>query len=78
MLDSIPKPRPAVANLDAIRQVITAHFVEMPGLSLTPAQVRRLCFPQSMDVATCERCLEALVNSHFLTRSSDGIYRRAA
>lgn len=78
MFESLPKARPAVANLDPIRQVITAHFVEMPGLSLTPAQVRRLCFPPSMDVATCEACLEALVRSNFLTRSNDGLYRRAA
>lgn len=78
MLPSFPKPRPAVASLDSIRQVITAHFVEMPGLSLTTAQVRRLCCSQTTEVEACQACLEALVAAHFLTRSRDGQYRRVA
>lgn len=78
MTPSFPKPRPAAATLDRVRRVVSTHFVEMPGLSLTSAQVRRLCGFQKLDLATCETFLDALVREGLLVRSTDGRYRRAA
>jgi len=60
--------------LDAIR----AHYREMPGLSLTSAQVRRLCGLKDLDAALCEQLLERLVTEVVLRRSRDGRYRNAA
>lgn len=54
-------------------QRIRAEYLEMPGLSLRPEQVQRLC---GMDSALCERVLEALVESGFLSRRADGAYGR--
>jgi hypothetical protein len=56
-----------------ITQRIRAEYLEMPGLSLTPEQVQRLC---GVDTMLCETVLEALVESGFLTRRSDGAYGR--
>ena len=54
-------------------QRIRAEYVEMPGLSLTPDQVRRLC---GVDRAACDAALGALVAENFLTVRSDGSYAR--
>jgi hypothetical protein len=54
-------------------QRIRAEYLEMPGLSLRPEQVQRLC---GMDSALCERVLDALVESGFLSRRADGAYGR--
>jgi hypothetical protein len=54
-------------------QRIRAEYVEMPGLSLRAEQVQRLC-GVSRDV--CDSILDALVQSGFLSRRSDGAYRR--
>jgi hypothetical protein len=56
-----------------ILQRIRAEFLEMPGLSLSPEQVQRLC---GMDTTLCASVLEALVESGFLSRRSDGAYAR--
>jgi hypothetical protein len=56
-----------------IIQRIRAEYLEMPGLSLSAAQVQRLC---GVDSALCESVLEALVESGFLARRSDGAYGR--
>jgi hypothetical protein len=56
-----------------IIQRIRAEYLEMPGLSLSAAQVQRLC---GVDSALCESVLEALVESGFLARRSDGVYGR--
>ena len=53
---------------------IRGEFLEMPGLRLTSAQASRLW---GLDAATCQRLLRTLVDSRFLTRTSDGRYRRA-
>jgi len=54
-------------------QRIRAEFLEMPGLSLKPEQVQRLC---GVDGALCESALEALVETGFLSRRADGAYGR--
>ena len=52
---------------------IRAEYLEMPGLSLTPAQVQRLC---GVDRALCETALEELVKAGFLSMRVDGKYGR--
>ena len=54
-------------------QRIRAEYLEMPGLSLRPEQVQRLC---GVDGTLCESVLEALVETGFLSRRPDGAYGR--
>lgn len=54
-------------------QRIRAEYLEMPGLTLRPEQVQRLC---GVDSALCARVLEALVESGFLSQRADGGYAR--
>ena len=54
-------------------QRIRAEYLEMPGLSLRPEQVQRLC---GVDSALCEAVLKSLVESGFLARRADGAYGR--
>lgn len=54
-------------------QRIRAEYLEMPGLTLRPEQVQRLC---GVDSALCQRVLEALVESGFLSQRADGAYAR--
>ncbi len=54
-------------------QRVVGEYLEMPGLSLTVAQARRLW---GLDARTCERLLEELVGEHFLERTSRGLYVR--
>jgi hypothetical protein len=53
---------------------IRAEFLEMPGMTLTPEQVRRLC---GVDVAVCQGVLRDLVRAKFLASAEDGSYSRA-
>lgn len=50
---------------DALRQ-IEAEYREMPGLSVTEAQARRLW---GLDKTTCRRALDALVERGVLRRT---------
>ena len=54
-------------------QRIRAEYLEMPGLTLRPEQVQRLC---GVDSTLCQSVLEALVDSGFLSRRADGAYAR--
>lgn len=54
-------------------QRIRAEYLEMPGLTLRPEQVQRLC---GVDSTLCQSVLEALVESGFLSRRADGAYAR--
>ena len=56
-----------------ILQRIKSEYIEMPGLALRPEQVQRLC---GVDGAACQTVLEALVETGFLSRRSDGAYGR--
>jgi hypothetical protein len=56
-----------------ILQRIRAEYTEMPGLSLKPEQVQRLC---GVDRAVCEAALAMLVESGFLSMRPDGAYGR--
>ena len=56
-----------------ILQRIKSEYTEMPGLALRPEQVQRLC---GVDTASCQTVLEALVETGFLSKRSDGAYGR--
>jgi hypothetical protein len=56
-----------------IVQRIKSEYIEMPGLALRPEQVQRLC---GVDGASCQTVLEALVETGFLSKRSDGAYGR--
>jgi hypothetical protein len=56
-----------------IIQRVRAEYLEMPGLTLRPEQVQRLC---GVDSTLCQTVLEALVESGFLSRRPDGAYGR--
>jgi hypothetical protein len=56
-----------------IVQRIKSEYIEMPGLALRPEQVQRLC---GVDGAACQTVLEALVETGFLSKRSDGAYGR--
>ena len=60
---------PYTAMIERIR----GEFLEMPGLRLTAAQVRRLC---GVDPTTCQVVLDALVDINFLQVRADGTYAR--
>lgn len=77
-LPPLPRPQPASADLQPALHALRAHYREMPGLSLTASQARRLCGLLDFDLPACEAFLERLVSEGFLRRLPDGRYRRAA
>lgn len=52
-------------------QLIQAEYLEMPGLHLTKAQVRRLW---GLDEPMCDTLLDALVSAQFLARTHKQAY----
>ena len=54
---------------------ILAEYAEMPGLSLSAPQARRLWGP---DCATCDAALAVLVEAEFLARTREGLFVMAA
>jgi len=61
-------PRGALADvLDRVR----AEYREMPGLRLTPSQAIRLF---GVEPSVCATMLNALVNEHFLLRTTGGLF----
>jgi hypothetical protein len=66
----LKRKRPADAYR---RRLITAEYLEQPGLRLTIPQASRLWgLPRS----TCSRLLEKLIDRGFLKRTSEGAYCR--
>jgi len=59
----------------SITERVRGEFREMPGLTLTVAQARRLW---SLDLSTCSEVLSELVETGFLCRRADGAYGRAS
>jgi hypothetical protein len=51
--------------------LVQAEYLEMPGLGLTKAQVRRLW---GMEDRTCDVVLEQLTATHFLRRTPHDVY----
>lgn len=62
-----------IPDTDLPLQRVVEEYLEMPGLSLTVPQARRLW---GLDARTCEQLLEALVGQHFLRRTPRGLYVR--
>ena len=60
-------------SADGTLQRVVGDYLEMPGLSLTVPQARRLW---GLDARKCEQLLEHLVGQHFLRRTSQGLYVR--
>jgi hypothetical protein len=58
-----------------VTERVRGEFREMPGLTLTLAQGRRLW---SLDAATCADVLSHLVTTGFLCRRPDGAFRRSS
>ena len=56
-----------------LAQRIRGEFLEMPGLRLTVQQARRLW---RLDDTVCDAVLAALVDAHFLVKTSDGTFVR--
>lgn len=58
---------------DAVH-LLRGLYMEMPGCSLTPAQVARL---SGLDLVTSDAILSGLADARFLRRSSRGTFVRA-
>jgi hypothetical protein len=58
---------------DSLR-IVRAEFLDMPGLTLTKPQVRRLC---NLDAALCDRVLDMLETTRFLERTARDCYALA-
>jgi len=54
-------------------QQLRAEYLEMPGLSLTKEQMRRLW---QLDGPLCDAVVDALVTTEFLERRPGGLYTR--
>ena len=57
---------------DVVRRV-RGEFLEMPGLSLTAQQARRMW---RLDETACDAVLGALVDARFLAKTRDGAFMR--
>jgi hypothetical protein len=51
--------------------LVQTEYLEMPGLRLTKAQLRRLC---GLEEQTCDVVLNQLLSTHFLKRTSRDVY----
>lgn len=69
---TLPQPLPAPPSGETLERRIAAEFLEMPGLSLTQSQARRLF---NIPEPACSHTLDALVERGLLQRAPDGRYR---
>lgn len=60
-------------DMDGLLYTIKLEFEEMPGLSLTADQARRLW---ALDQTLCTRALARLVDAGYLDRDDSGHYVR--
>jgi hypothetical protein len=60
-------------KVDDARELLRSEYLELPGLSLTSAQVARLL---DLDPPTADDTVSGLVTCGFLTCRSDGRYVR--
>jgi hypothetical protein len=61
-------------SMDELIWRIRGEYLEMPGLRLTSAQASRLW---GLDSRTCQKLLDALLDTRFLRCAADGRYSRA-
>jgi hypothetical protein len=66
---------PEQPNVTPWLELIRAEYLEMPGLKLTEAQVRRFW---SLEAAACDALLAALVDARFLAKTRQESYVLAA
>jgi hypothetical protein len=52
-------------------ELITAEYIELPGLSLTKPQMRRLW---SLEAGICDALLDTLVDARVLWKTPTGTY----
>jgi hypothetical protein len=62
------------SNFDALVHRVRAEFLEMPGLTLTPAQATRFW---GLEPAACGQVIDVLVGSEFLRWTPSGTIARA-
>ena len=63
-------------QVDLVRETlarIRTEYLDLPGLTLTPRQVQRLC---SVHPKVCDAALAELVAMTFLTKTKDGSFQR--
>lgn len=61
-------------ELEDVVDLMKAEYNEMPGLSLTPSQARRLW---NLEDTTAAQALARLLDTGFLRRTTTGGYARA-
>jgi len=66
--------KPLSSGFSTILLLVQSEYLEMPGLTLTEAQARRLW---NLDGGTCRLVLSTLVDRGFLKRLPRGAYVRA-
>jgi hypothetical protein len=64
----------AISPIGDIVRRIRGEFLEMPGLRLTARQAQRLF---GLDATTCDEVLAELLQSGFLARTVNGMFRLA-
>jgi hypothetical protein len=76
--ETLDRPHTTDTRLDGISPMIRriqGEYEEMPGLTLTEAQARRLW---GLDRRTCHLALATLLEQQFLRRTATGSYVRAS
>lgn len=63
----------AAQQPDDVLMRVRGEYLEMPGLSLTPAQAQRLW---GLDRAVCDKLLGSLVADKFLFQTREGAFIR--
>jgi hypothetical protein len=66
-LADVEHPVRVLGSLDLIK----AEYRDMPGLSLTPAQMQRMW---GLDAFVCEALIDALVSARVLRKTDSGGY----
>jgi hypothetical protein len=74
-LDGQRSPDTHLDGMQAMIRRIESEYDEMPGLTLTEAQARRLW---SLDQRSCRLALAVLLERRFLRRTATGLYVRAS
>ena len=67
LLTELSRPPQVLECLDMVK----AEYRDMPGLSLTKAQMQRMW---GLDAYLCEALIDALVSARFIRRSANGGY----
>jgi len=75
IIDRKPESQTPPQGLSPMVRRIQCEFNEMPGLTLTEAQARRLW---NLDGHTCRLVLCSLLDRRFLRRTASGMYVRAS